>query len=145
MERREFVAALGFAAWSASAIAGEAAPKPAGLAVRPNPIQADLARASSLCVAAGQECLRRALTGLAAKDVSLIDCANSAADVVAACGALAALAATGAPFALGFARTVADVCRACKQDCDKLARIAECVALGAACATCAAECAKAAG
>ena len=82
---------------------------------------------------------------LATKDVALADCANSTADVVAACGALTALAGLGSPYAPAFARTVADLCLACKKDCDKLPGVAECVALGAACANCAAECAKAAG
>ncbi len=94
---------------------------------------------------AGQNCLRRALAALATKDVALADCANSAADVVAACGALAALAGLGSPYAPAFARTVADLCLACEKDCDKLPSVAECAALGAACASCAAECAKAAG
>jgi Cys-rich four helix bundle protein (predicted Tat secretion target) len=146
MERRSFVTALGLAALTAPAVAAqEKPPKPAAPEVRPKPSYAALAQASSLCVAAGQDCLRRALAALATKEVSLADCANSAADVVAACGALAGLAGLGAPYAPAFARTVADLCLACKRDCDKLPNVAECAALGAACASCAAECAKAAG
>ncbi len=110
MKRRSFVTALGLAALTASAVAAqEKSVKPAAPEARPKPSYAALAQASSLCVAAGQDCLRRAL---AAKDVSLADCANSAADVVAACGALAGLAGLGAPYAPAFARTVADLCLA---------------------------------
>jgi len=146
MERRSFVTALGLAALTAPAVAAQEKPaKPAAPEVRPKRSYAALAQACSLCVAAGQDCLRRALAALATKDVSLADCANSAADVVAACGALVGLAGLGAPYAPAFARTVADLCLACKKDCDKLLRIAECAALSAACAACAAECAKAGG
>ncbi|MGA8171517.1 MAG: Csp1 family four helix bundle copper storage protein [Methylocystis sp.] len=146
MERRGFVTAVGFAALSSPlAVAREAAPKPAAPEARQPQTYAALARASSLCLAAGQDCLRRALVALAAKDASFTDCANSAADVVAACGALVGLAGLSAPYAPAFARTVADICLACKKDCDKLLRVAECAALSTACAACAAECAKAAG
>ena len=146
MERRSFVTALGFAALTAPASAASEKPaKPAQQEVRPKQTHAALARSSSICLAAGQNCLRRALATLATKDVALADCANSAADVVAACGALAALAGLGSPYAPAFARTVADLCLACEKDCDKLPNVAECAALGAACASCAAECAKAAG
>jgi len=146
MERRSFVTALGFAALTAPASAASEKPaKPAQQEVRPKQSYAALARSSSICLVAGQNCLRRALAALATKDVALADCANSAADVVAACGALAALAGLGSPYAPAFARTVADLCLACKRDCDKLPNVAECAALGAACASCAAECAKAAG
>ena len=143
MKRRSFVTALGFAALTAPASATSEKPaKPASQEVAAKRSYAALARASSICLAAGQDCLRRAL---ATKDVALADCASSTADVVAACGALAALAGLGSPYAPAFARTVADLCLACKKDCDKLAGVAECAALGAACANCAAECAKAAG
>jgi Cys-rich four helix bundle protein (predicted Tat secretion target) len=146
MERRSFVTALGFAALAAPASAASEKPaKPAPREVPAKPSYAALAQASSICLAAGQNCLRRALAALATKDVALADCANSTADVVAACGALAALAGLGSPYAPAFARTVADLCLACKKDCDKLPNVAECAALGAACASCAAECAKAAG
>ncbi len=143
MKRRSFVTALGFAALTAPASATSEKPaKPSSQELPAKPSYAALARASSICLAAGQDCLRRAL---ATKDVALVDCANSTADVVAACGALAALAGLGSPYAPAFARTVADLCLACEKDCDKLLRVAECAALGAACANCAAECAKAAG
>jgi Cys-rich four helix bundle protein (predicted Tat secretion target) len=146
MERRGFVRALGLAALSPSMVAAQEKPaKPAAPELGQKPAYPALAGASVACLAAGQECLRRALALLAAKDVALSDCANSAADVIAACGALAPLAGLGSPYAPAFARTVSDLCLACKKDCDKLSRIAECVALSAACAACADECAKAAG
>ena len=146
MERRSFMTALGFAALTAPGSAAPEKPaKPAPPEAPPKPSYSALALASSICLAAGQDCLRRALAALAKKDLALAECANSTADVVAACAALAALAGVGSPYAPGFARTVADLCLACRKDCDNLPGVAECVALGAACANCAAECAKAAG
>jgi Cys-rich four helix bundle protein (predicted Tat secretion target) len=146
MKRRSFIAGIGIAAYGSSALGAQtpAAPAaPAPSAVRP-PYKA-LAEASAKCLRAGQDCLRKSFERLAAKDTSLIDCARSASDVVAACASLSALAAVGAPFALGFARTAADICLACKKECDRFPQIAECQALAAACAACAEECRKAAG
>jgi Cys-rich four helix bundle protein (predicted Tat secretion target) len=145
MKRRSFIAGIGVAAYGSSASAAPpAAPSAASpSAVRP-PYKA-LAEASAKCLRAGQDCLRKSFERLAAKDASLLDCARSASDVIAACASLSALAAVGAPFALGFARTVADIALACKKDCDRFPQIAECQALGAACSACAEECRKAAG
>jgi Cys-rich four helix bundle protein (predicted Tat secretion target) len=145
LQRRSFMATLGL---SALATATDAAPES-----RPTPSQApvqrtgykELADASGLCLSAAEACLRRAFKQVASKDGALTDCASASADVIAACAALLALAAANAPFAAGFARTVADVCVACKKDCERFPQIPECVALSAACANCAAACRKAAG
>jgi Cys-rich four helix bundle protein (predicted Tat secretion target) len=144
MKRRSFIAGVGVVACGTGALAAPAAPAPATPTGARPPYKA-LAEASAKCLKAGQECLRKSFERLAAKDPSLIDCARSASDVVAACASLSGLAAVGAPFALGFARTVADVALACKKDCDRFPQIAECQALSAACAACADECRKTAG
>ncbi len=145
MERRSFFAAIGAAILTAPAAAQQ---PPANLpAPSPSPRRPykALADASLLCVSAGEDCLKKAFSQFGARDVSLLDCARSGADVVAACGALASLSALGAPFATAFARTVANLCLACKKDCDRFTQIAECAALGAACAACADECRKISG
>ncbi len=145
MERRSFFAAIGAAVLTSPAAAQQPPAKLAAPAANPRPPYKALADASLLCVSAGEDCLQKAFSQFGAKDVSLLDCARSSSDVVAACGALASLSALGAPFATAFARTVADLCLACKKDCDRFMQIAECAALGAACAACAAECRKITG
>ena len=145
MQRRSFMTALGL---SALARAADAAPES-----RPSSPQApaqrtgytELVDASAPCLSAAEACLRGALKQVATKDGALIECANSSADVIAACAALLTLAGANAPFAAGFARAVADVCVACKKDCDRFPQIPECAALSVACANCAAACRKATG
>src|SRR5208283_1891947 len=94
---------------------------------------------------AATQFLRFAEPPLAAKDATLADCVASGAEMRAACDALAALAASDAPFAYGLARTAADLCAASRRDCEKFPRIAECAAQAAAAGACEAACRKAAG
>ena len=82
---------------------------------------------------------------LGARDAALADCAASATEMVAACDALTALAASDAAFAFGFARTTADLCAAARMDGEKFPAVAECAALAAAATACEAACRKAAG
>ena len=49
---------------------------------------------------------------------------------MAACGALETLASVNSPFTPAFAKTVADVCMACKKECDKYPQIVECTTAG---------------
>jgi hypothetical protein len=102
----------------------------------------ELAGAAALGAAAAKEFLRFAETRRA--DASLADCAASGAEMRAACDALAALAASDAPFAYGFARTAADLCAASRKDCEKFSKIAECATFATAAAVCEAACRKAA-
>ncbi|WP_162009785.1 Csp1 family four helix bundle copper storage protein [Methylocystis heyeri] len=146
MKRRSFIAGIGAAAYGSSALAGQAPAVPAAAApAAPRKPYKTLAETSAKCLEASRDCLRKSFERLSAKDPSLADCASLASEVAAACAALEALAGTGAPFAVGFARTAADLCLACKKECEKFPQIAECLALGAACRTCAEECRKAAG
>ncbi len=143
MERRGFIAGVGWAAAGPGALTGRTAPVSAP--PPPKPPYVVLAQAGDKCVKAAEELLRKCFERFAAKDSSLVDCARSASDVLGSCAALSALAATGAPFALGFARTAAELCLVSQKDCDRFPQIAECQALGAACAACAEECRKVAG
>ena len=76
------------------------------------------------------------------KDTSMAACADSAFQLVAACNALASLAAVNSSHVPAFAKTVAKVCEDCKKECDKFPKIAECTACGDACKKCAEECRK---
>ena len=71
-------------------------------------------------------------------------CADTAFQLVAACGALQALAAVNSEHTGHLAKAVEMVCKDCQAECDKFPKIAECKACGNACKTCAAECRKAA-
>ena len=66
-------------------------------------------------------------------------CANAVLQLVAACGALASLAAVNSPHVVALAKTVEKVCGDCKKECDKFPKIAECKACGDACQKCAEE------
>lgn len=82
---------------------------------------------------------------LSMDDTSMADCTKASYDVIAACGALEVLASTNSPHAPAFAKAVAEVCEACKKECDKFPQYSECVAMGASCKTCAEECHKIVG
>ncbi len=142
MLRRSFFKTLGLAA-----LAGPAASRAraAAAASGPRAELVELAGAAALGAAAVTQFLRFAEPPLAARDATLADCVASGAEMRAACDALAALAASDAPFAYGFARTAADLCAASRRDCEKFPRIAECAAHAAAAAACEAACRKAAG
>ena len=136
MRRRNFVAGLGAAAMAAPAAAAKEPPAPARSERKP--VYAALFAASGACVAAGNAALPRALAGKETAGV-----ARSVSEATAACAALAGVAASGAPFALAFARTVGDLCRLCKSECDRFAAITELSAMSAACQACVDACVKA--
>ena len=69
-------------------------------------------------------------------------CANAAFQLVAACNALASLAAVNSPHVPALAKTVEKVCMDCKKECDKFPKVVECKACGDACQKCAEECRK---
>jgi hypothetical protein len=136
--RRSFFKTLGLAA-----VVGPAAnPAQAAAPSRPRAELIELAGAAALGADAAQQFLRVAEP---ARDATLADCVASGAEMRTACDALAALAASDAPFAYGFARTVADLCAASRRDCEKFPKMAECAALAAAATACEAACRKAAG
>lgn len=148
MERRQFVTAFG-AATAAVAVPKAFAQAPEqGLApgqhMHPPKYKA-LMETSAKCVSTGNECLRHCFGMLSMKDTSMADCTKAVFDLVAACNALEAMAAVNSPFTPPLAKTVGDVCDACKKECDKFPKVVECKECGDACKACADECRKITG
>lgn len=144
MERREFIGALGVAAAAASITSARAEEGgKAGAAVHHHPPHYKaLSDASGKCVVDGNNCLRHCFGMLSMNDASMADCTKASYDVVAACAALEALASVNSPYTPAFAKVVADVCLACKKECDKFPQYVECKDMGASCKACADECKK---
>ncbi len=149
MERREFVTALGAAAAAMSvsqAFAKDGDDKMAAPMQHMHPPKYKaLMETSAKCVSTGNECLRHCFGMLSMNDSSMAECTKASYDLVAACGALEVLAAVNSPFTPALAKTVADVCMACKKECDKFPQYAECTDCGTACKACAEECRKTMG
>jgi Cys-rich four helix bundle protein (predicted Tat secretion target) len=142
MERREFVTSLCASAAilsAAPAMAQNAAP---GMHHMHPPKYKALSDASGKCVLEGDNCLRHCFGMLSMNDSSMAACTTASFDLIAACRALESLAAVNSAFTPAMAKTVADVCVACKKECDKFPQYAECKACGDACQACADECHK---
>jgi Cys-rich four helix bundle protein (predicted Tat secretion target) len=140
MDRREFIAVAGTLAAAASA-----SPAFAQMGEEPDmhpPKYKALEEATAHCVATGNDCLRHCLAMYKMKDTSMSDCADSAFQLVNACGALAALAAVNSEHTGHLANVVAMVCRDCQKECEKFPKVAECKVCGDSCKACAAECDK---
>ena len=143
MDRREFIAAAGTVAAVAStsqAFAQMGAEEP----MMHPPQYKTLEDACAHCVATGNDCMRHCLGMYKMKDTSMAGCADAAYQVVAACGALQALAAVNSPHVGAVAKGVEQICKACQKECEKWPKVAECKACGDLCKACAEECAKAA-
>ena len=91
MQRREFIAAAGTAAVLASTSKAFAQAMGGGEMEEPMhpPKFEALEKAAAHCVATGNDCLRHCLAMYKMKDTSMSDCADSAFQLVNACGALA--------------------------------------------------------
>jgi len=141
MERREFIAALGAAT---AVLAAQPAFAEEGAAVKHMhpPKYKDLSDAAGKCALEGDNCLRHCFGMLTMNDTSMAACTTSSFDLVAACRALETLAAVNSAFTPALAKTVADVCLACKKECDKFPQYVECKTCGEACKACADECHK---
>jgi len=145
MERREFIAAMGAAATVAASASTQALAEAAAAGEMEDmhpPLYKGLEKSSIECVATGNDCLRHCFGMFSMKDTSMGACANASFQLVAACEALATLAAVNSPHVPAFAKTVATICEDCKKECDKFPKIAECTACGDACKKCAEECRK---
>jgi len=94
------------------------------------------------CVATGNDCLRHCLGMYKMKDTSMSGCADTAFQLVAACSALAALAAVNSEHTGHLAKAVAMVCTDCQKECEKYPKVTECKTCGESCKACAAECDK---
>ena len=141
MDRREFIAAAG--AVAVATTASQAFAQTGEEPMHPPKYKA-LEEAASHCVATGNDCLRHCLGMFAMKDTSMSGCADAAYQLVAACGALQALAAVNSPHVGPVAKGVEQICKACQAECEKFPKVAECKDCGKSCKACAAECAKAA-
>ncbi len=145
MERREFIASMGIAAALASASQAFAetadAPAMAMHSMHPAKYKA-LQDDCGHCVATANDCLRHCIGMLAMQDFSMTGCINTAYQVVAACGALQALAAVNSPQVPAFAKATAEICAACQKQCEKYPDVAECKACADSCKACSAECQK---
>ena len=143
MDRREFIAAAGTVAAVAStsqAFAQMAAEEPM---MHPPKYKA-LDDSAAKCVTTGNDCLRHCLGMYKMKDTSMAGCANTALQLVAACGALQTLASINSEHTGHLAKAVEMVCKDCQKECEKWPKVAECKTCGEACKACADECAKAA-
>ncbi len=149
MERREFVTALGAAAAAMSvsqAFAKDGDDKmTAPMQHMHPPKYKALMETSAKCVSTGNECLRHCFGMLSMNDSSMAECTKASYDLVAASGALGVLGAVNSPVKPAVAKTVADVCMACKKECDKFPQYVECTDCGTACKACAEECRKTMG
>ena len=143
MQRREFIA-VGTAAAVATATQAFAETNSGAKMEDMHPaLYKDLEKAAIECVSTGNDCLRHCIGMFAMKDTSMTECADASLQLVAACNALASLAALNSSHVGALAKTVAAICEDCKKQCDKFPKIAECVACGKACQKCADECRKA--
>src|ERR1700730_5819217 len=144
MQRREFIAAVGTAAALASASKAFAQAAGGGEMEEPMhpPKYEALENTNSHCGATGNDCLRHCLGMYKMKDTSMAGCADSAFQLVAACSALAALAAVNSEHTGHLAKAVARVCTDCQKECEKFPKVAECKTCGESCKACAAECDK---
>lgn len=146
MQRREFIAVGTAAAVASASQAFAQAAGPSGGAAKMEDMHPalykDLEKAAIECVSTGNDCIRHCLGMFAMKDTSMTECADASFQLVAACNALASLAAVNSSHVGALAKTVALICEDCKKQCDKFPKIAECVACGKACQKCADECRK---
>jgi len=142
MVRREFIAATGTIAALAfaSAAVAQTSDEPMMHAAKYKSLQ----DAAAHCVATANDCLRHCLGMYAMKDTSMSGCADTAYQVVAACGALQALAAVNSRNVAAVAKAVEQICRDCQKECEKWPKVSECSACAESCKKCAEECAKAA-
>jgi Cys-rich four helix bundle protein (predicted Tat secretion target) len=141
MERREFMTTLGAAAAVLSA-APAFAESAGGVQHMHPPKYKALSDAAGKCVTDGDNCLRHCFGMLSMNDTSMAACTTASFDTIAACRALATLAAVNSSAVPALAKVVENICLACKKECDKFPQYAECKACGDACKACADECHK---
>jgi len=143
MERREFLIGFGAAAALASTAQAFADEKASGGTSEIHPaMYAGLQGAAAQCATAGEDCLRHCFGMLSMNDTSMAGCMKATYDMVAACNALATLAAANSPHVPALAKTVASICADCKKQCEKFPNIAACKACAEACARTISECEK---
>ena len=146
MERRDFITAVGAAAafvTASNAVANEHQHHHTSTGEHHHPPKyKSLSDASGKCVIEGENCLRHCFGMLSMNDASMSDCTKLTYDTIAACRALESLSAVNSTFTPAVAKIVADICHACKKECDKFPQYVECRDMSVACQTCDAECMK---
>jgi Cys-rich four helix bundle protein (predicted Tat secretion target) len=76
-------------------------------------------QAATTCVGEGHVCLNHCLNSFQAGDNSLIACGVAVQETIAACNALAQLAASNSTHTKAFAEACAGVCSDCEKECRK--------------------------
>jgi len=143
MERRDFITTMGIAAVLASSNRALAQTGGAEMSASHSMHAAKyktLEDASGHCVGTANDCLRHCIGMLSMNDYTMTGCIDAAYQVVAACGALQALAAVNSSQVPAFAKATAALCTACQKQCEKFLDVAECKACADSCKICAAEC-----
>lgn len=107
----------------------------------PNKHQA-LLSATADCVVKAQLCVQHCLVLLGQGDQEMAACAQSASQVIAACGAMQQLAAADSRHLPQMAKLAMDLCKECEDECRKMDKHPECKACGEACISCYRECKK---
>jgi Cys-rich four helix bundle protein (predicted Tat secretion target) len=146
MKRRDFVTSIGMSAVLASsqAFAQTGSAEMSGSHGMHSAKYKALEDASGHCVGTANDCLRHCIGMLAMNDYTMTGCIDTAYQVVAACGALQALAAVNSAQVPAFAKATAAICTACQKQCEKYPNVPECKACAESCKICAEECMKAA-
>jgi Cys-rich four helix bundle protein (predicted Tat secretion target) len=98
---------------------------------------APLVMTSADCVMKGRECVSHCLELIKGGDLTVVDCARSVQELIAACDALHSLAVVKSKHLVAFARATRAVCVACEIECRKHAdKHAECKACMESCSAC---------
>ena len=140
MERREVL--LGGGALAAGILAGDAFAMQGDHHTHTTTNQS-LVTAASNCVSTGEICMNHCHEVALKGDTSLVQCARSVNELIAACAALQALTAQNSSFVPRYAKLTADVCKSSEAECRKFEKNhVECKTCADACVACIAECAK---
>jgi Cys-rich four helix bundle protein (predicted Tat secretion target) len=96
-----------------------------------------LLAAVSECILSARLCDAHCQRELAEGNKTLAGCARSVEEVIAACGAIASLAASNSKFTKKMAVVCAEICENCRKECEKHAHHhAECKACMESCEAC---------
>ncbi|MCC6274939.1 MAG: four-helix bundle copper-binding protein [Leptospiraceae bacterium] len=95
------------------------------------------------CIKTGNICKDHCLISLADGDKTMLGCAKSVNEMLAACEALFQLAVANSEFAPKMAAICMEICLKCEKECQKhAAKHKVCADCGASCKACADECKK---
>lgn len=107
------------------------------------PDYGELAHAATHCVMFGEACIDHCLTLLGDGDKEMAACAKSVEQMMSACTMLRQLATWKSAYVPRMAAVVADMCKACEDECRKHEKKhKECKDCADSCAACLKECKK---